>query len=281
MSTTRPVLRYHGGKWRLAPWIISHFPPHRIYVEPYGGAASVLLRKPRVYAEVYNDLEGEVVNLFRVLRNPGQAAELERQLRLTPYAREEFWAAYEPTDEPVERARRTITRAFMGFGSASANNKHRTGFRANSNKSGTTPAHDWANYPDHISSLSARLAGVIIEQRPALEITKHHDTPEALHYLDPPYSHTTRYVGASGSCCYVHEMTDDDHREMAEVVRRLKGMVVLSGYDSPLYQELFGDWEMVSRPAMADGAKPRTECLWLSPAAARAQECLFAGQGAA
>ncbi len=88
----RPVLRYHGGKWKLAPWIISHFPPHRIYVEPYGGGGSVLMQKQRSYSEVYNDLWGVVVNVFRVLRDPSQAAELERVIRLTPFAREEFEA---------------------------------------------------------------------------------------------------------------------------------------------------------------------------------------------
>lgn len=90
MTPTRPVLRYMGGKWRLAPWILRHLPPHRTYVEPFGGAASVLLRKPRAYAEIYNDLDGEIVSLFRVLRDPEAAAELVRRIALTPFAREEF-----------------------------------------------------------------------------------------------------------------------------------------------------------------------------------------------
>jgi site-specific DNA-adenine methylase len=88
-QVTRPVLRWHGGKWRLAPWIISHFPMHRCYVEPYGGAGSVLIRKPRAYAEVYNDLDGAVVGLFRVLQEPTSAARLLDLLRLTPFARAE------------------------------------------------------------------------------------------------------------------------------------------------------------------------------------------------
>jgi hypothetical protein len=150
-APTRPVLRYHGGKWRLAPWIISHFPAHRVYVEPFGGAASVLMRKPRAYAEVYNDLDGELVALFRVLRDETQAAALVRAVSLTPFAREEFAASYEPSGDPVEQARRTVIRAFMGFGS----NAHvrATGFRANSNRSGTTPARDWANYPDALVAI--------------------------------------------------------------------------------------------------------------------------------
>lgn len=86
---TRPALRWHGGKWRLAPWVIEHFPPHRVYVEPYGGAASVLLRKRRSYAEIYNDLDDEVVGMFRVLRSD-RAPDLVRAVALTPFGRREF-----------------------------------------------------------------------------------------------------------------------------------------------------------------------------------------------
>lgn len=124
----RPILRWHGGKFILAPWIISHLPKHRIYVEPLGGAGSVLLRKPRSYAEVYNDRDGEVVNLFRVARERGD--DLRRALELTPFSREEFVLSYASTDDPIEQARRTVTRSFMGFGSNSHN--HLTGFRGNS-----------------------------------------------------------------------------------------------------------------------------------------------------
>ncbi|MFG8489773.1 DNA adenine methylase, partial [Pseudomonas aeruginosa] len=98
----RPILRYHGGKWKLAPWIIQHLAPHHTYVEPFGGAASVLLRKARSYAEIYNDLDGDVVNLFRVARDHGE--ELRQALALTPFAREEFEASYVETTDPLERA---------------------------------------------------------------------------------------------------------------------------------------------------------------------------------
>ena len=103
---TRPLVRYHGGKWMLAPWIIAHFPPHRTYVEPFGGGGSVLLRKTRSYAEVYNDLGGEIVNLFRVARARGE--ELARLVELTPFARAEFAESYEPAEDELEEARRLI-----------------------------------------------------------------------------------------------------------------------------------------------------------------------------
>lgn len=274
-TPTRPVIRYHGGKWKLAPWIISHFPAHRIYVEPFGGAGSVLLRKPRAYAEVYNDLDGEVVNLFRVLRDPDQAQTLRRLLYLTPFAREEFVLSYTPTDDPIEHSRRTVARAFMGFGSSAHNASKATGFRANSNRSGTTPAHDWANWPDVIPALVERLHGVVIENRPALEVIRQHDGPETLYYVDPPYVHGTRKPRQAKN--YRHEMTDTDHRELAAALHACRGMVVISGYRCPLYDELYAGWARIDRSTYADGGSPRTETLWLSPTATRQSAGLFQG----
>lgn len=117
---TSPAIRYHGGKFRLAPWVMEFFPDHRIYVEPFGGAAGVLIQKPRAYSEVYNDLDGDMVNFFRVVQNAGLRNRLIESLVMTPYAREEFELAWEPTDDSLERARRLIIRAQMGFGSAGA-----------------------------------------------------------------------------------------------------------------------------------------------------------------
>lgn len=266
-SPARPVLRYHGGKWLLAPWIIAQFPPHRIYVEPFGGAASVLLRKPRSYAEVYNDLDGEIVSLFRVLRDRRAAKRLEELLRLTPFARAEFVESYERVDDPVEQARRTIVRSFMGFGSDTASGRV-SGFRAASNRSGTTPAHDWRNYPDCMAAMVERLQGVVIEQRPALDVMLAHDSPRSLHYVDPPYMHETRMVGADK--CYRHELTDADHAELLDFVKRLDGAVVLSGYSTDLYHRELDGWTRLERESRADGARKRVEVLWLSPKVRRA-----------
>lgn len=261
---TRPALRYHGGKFRLAPWIIGYFPPHRTYVEPFGGGASILLRKPRSYAEVYNDLWSTVVNVFQVLRDPEQAQELERLIRPTPFAREEFEAEW-PDDNtpPVERARRTIFRSFAGFGSASTNGAHSTGFRANSKRAGTTPAQDWMDYPRHIKQFTQRLTGVIIENRPAIQVIEAHDSPETLHYVDPPYPHKTRNM-KRGNAAYAREMTDADHEELAATLHRCEGMVILSSYPNPLYDRLFESWLRIDRPALADGAVPRTEALYIN-----------------
>lgn len=276
-TITRPALRYHGGKYLLAPWIISHFPRHRVYVEPYGGAMSVLLQKARSYAEVYNERDDEIVNVFRVLRDPEQSIWLRRALRLTPFSRTEFEESYLPHTEPVERARRTIVRSFMGFGSAAAS-ANATGFRSNSHRSGTTPAHDWRNYAEALPALTRRLDGVVIENRDARQVMIQHDSAETLHYVDPPYPFSTRSQGnIYNRKGYRFEMTDDDHRDLAETLRAIEGMVVLSGYPCDLYdEELYPDWRRVARVAFADGARERTEVLWLSPSAsARLQPELF------
>jgi len=271
-AVTRPALRYHGGKWRLAPWILRHIPPHRVYVEPFGGAASVLLRKQRSYAEIYNDLNEDVVNLFRVLRERDSAAALERLVALTPFSRVEFELAYEITEEPVERARRLLVRAFQGFGSTGTNG-YGTGFRSTSSRSGSTPATDWRNFSPAIAEIADRLQGVVIEKRPAIELLARHDEPAAVFYVDPPYVHSTR--GKRNPHCvknrYAFELTDQEHRELAAALRSVRGMVVLSGYPCELYdRELFPDWERRDCPARADGARARTEVLWLNPACSEA-----------
>lgn len=255
----------------LARWILRHFPEHRVYGEWYGGGGSVLIRKSRAYGEIYNDLDGEVVTLFRVLRDPVGASRLQELLRLTPFAREEFEAAYKPSDCPIESSRRLLIRSFMGFGSDGHNAAVKTGFRSNAHRAGTTPAHDWRNYADVLPAFTERLAGVVIENRAALEAMRQHDKPETLHYVDPPYHPDTRSQksrrGKLRYHAYKHEMTDDDHRELLEGLRGLTGMVVLSGYRCALYDDMLADWTRVDRAALADGARPRTESLWLNPPA--------------
>ena len=252
----RPLLRYHGGKWMLAPWIISHFPEHRVYTEAFGGGASVLLRKERSYAEIYNDLAGEIVNVFRVLRNNPEG--LRSRLLLTPFARAEYVAAYEQTGDLVERAARTIMKSFMGYGSDSIFRK--SGFRANSNRSGTTPAHDWANFPKVLNFFIQRLSGVVLEERAAAEVILAHDSPTTLHYVDPPYLHSTR----SSRKAYRHEMSDEDHRKLALLLREAQGKVIISGYPSDLYEEIYSGWRRVERASLADGARRRVEVLWMN-----------------
>lgn len=269
-TPTRPVLRYHGGKWQLAPWIISYFPEHKIYVEPFGGAASVLLRKPRSYSEVYNDLDGEVVNLFRVLRNPSQARELVRLVKLTPFAREEFELSYITAGDPIEQARRTLVRSWQGFhGRAIAGSN--TGFRTGIRLTGGTASHNWCDLPQSFIQVMERFRGVVIENQPAVNVIAAYDSDATLFYVDPPYVHDTRGKSAR----YAHEMNDDDHRELAAVLHTVRGMAIISGYACDLYdKELYPGWRRIERTTHADGAHDRVEVLWISPSAVR-QPTLF------
>lgn len=264
-----PLIRYHGGKFRLAHWIISHMPNHVCYTEVFGGAAEVLLQKPRAYAEVYNDLDGDIVNLFEVLRDSSSREKLIEQLILTPYSRIDFENAWEPTENNIERARRVCIRAQMGFGSAGAT-KGSTGFRIDTKRQYGTAQSLWATYPEQLQLVGQRLSGVLIENRPAIHVIKDHDAETTLHYVDPPYVMDTRYDGAKSGRIYRHEMDDQEHKELLKTLIELKGMVMLSGYPSELYDEQLVGWKRVDTSARISGGRGtalRTECLWLNPAA--------------
>lgn len=284
---SRPVLRYYGGKFRLAPRLIDVFPPHHIYVEAFGGGASVLMQKPRSQQEIYNDLDGEVVNVFRVLQVRARAQRLEQLLRVTPFSRAEFQKSYRQSMSDVERARRTIVRSFQGFGSDSVTRvkassagfnssllKHtmKTGFRVNSWRSNVSAAMDWSHYPNSIPAFCERLAGVTIECRDALEVIAKADRAITLHYVDPPYPKITRNRGASESRVehnYRHELSDADHKRLSGLLHGVEGMVVISSYPSDLYRRLYADWEMIgwSSSHFCHGAARRTEMVWINRAA--------------
>jgi DNA adenine methylase len=269
---TVPAFRYHGAKFRISGWVHQHLPAHRTYVEPFGGAAGVLLTKMRSYAEVYNDLDGDVVNFFRVLQNHALREQLIEACHLTPYARDEFDLAFDESVEPVERARRLVIRAQMGFGSAGAT-KGKTGFRIDSQRAYGTAQHLWVKYPDGLAAIAERFTGVLIENRPAVEVMQQHDTPQTLHYVDPPYVHSTRVMQTGKAGYYRHEMDVSAHEELLAALLQLRGMVVLSGYRTELYDDTLAGWQRVettARISAGRGSATRTECLWVSPSAAEA-----------
>lgn len=280
---SRPLLRYFGGKWRIAPWIISHFPPHEIYTEVFGGAASVLLRKPRSEQEVYNDLDGELVTLFRVLRSD-RAEELISAVALTPFSREEFDLAYqEDTSDQVEIARRLIVRSFFGYGGGLSIVRRPTSFRAVNRRTGNAPVISWANYPSALRMIVERLRGVTVENKPAVDVLTTQDRPEALHYVDPPYVMETR----SGKVCdggahhgYRHDMRSTEHIDLLDTLTSLKGRVILSGYPCDLYDNALTGWTRQTMDARDDSAKSRTEVIWMNfdPASAPPPGGLFETQ---
>ncbi|MFZ5770514.1 MAG: DNA adenine methylase [Thermodesulfobacteriota bacterium] len=260
MTVNRPVLRYHGGKLRTAPWIISHFPPHAVYVEPFGGAASVLLRKAPAKIEVFNDLNSRVVNCFRVLRDPQQAAELQRLLRLTPCAEEEYRCCLQTSPDRVEDARRLLVVGRQGHGSTAAAGGKGSGWRrASLHGEDIVRQNDWLSLWQEVTAWADRLRSVYLENREALEVIAKWDSPGTLFYVDPPYPACTRTCGLRG---YRHEMSDEGHRRLAAALMEIKGMAVVSGYPSGLYQELYGSWVVDRKEVYADQRAKRYEMVW-------------------
>lgn len=267
---TRPMVRWLGSKWRIAPWVLQNLPPHECYVEPYGGSASILTRKARSPVEVLGDVDDEIVTLYRVLRDPDMSARLRATCELTPFADAELRLAMRrlPVDaDPVERARRTVVRHAMQLSPDVRGDTAGTGFRRYSGSVRRVAAAEWATYPDAIADLHARMRRVIIERTPAVQTLKAHDRPGALAYVDPPYVHSTRAEVRKG---YVHEMSDSDHEELLDCLLGLRGMAVVSGYASPLYDDALRGWRRLTRKVTDHARQWRTEVLWISPAAAAA-----------
>lgn len=240
----RPPVSYYGGKGRLAGWIASLLPPHRVYLEPFAGSCAVLLAKPPATHELVNDLDGDVVNFFRCLRD--HPDELERACRLTPYAREEFDAAdlTDPGVDDLERARRWWVRA-----THSINNNvtpHRS-FSV-STKRGSCDARSTLNLVGRFDAVATRLRPVVIECRPAIEVITQHADADTVVYADPPYLAATRSMRGRKTREYTREYAHEaDHRELAAVLNATPAAVLLSGYPSPLYDALYAGWQRVER----------------------------------
>lgn len=252
-----PPVRYMGAKWQLADWIISYFPPHKMYTEPYCGSAAVFFRKWRTGLEVLNDLNGDIVHFFRTLRE--QPDMLINAIELTPFALEEYHLAWEPTDEPLERARRFYVRSWQSFsGDTQTKSGWRRGSKTNRSRNAAT---DWRRL-DGLAKAIDLLRGTQLDSIDALECIQKYDSPKTLFYIDPPYVHDTR---KSVRRKYVHEMTDGDHRALAAVLHNIKGMALISGYESSLYDELYPDWKVVTKTSTTNGNGTSVEHLWISP----------------
>jgi DNA adenine methylase len=257
---TNPAFRLYGGKWNTARWIIQHFPPHEHYVEPCGGATSVLLQKPPSELETYNDLNGGGVNFFRVLRS--NTDDLVRAIELTPWSRAEYELAQQPDKNSVESARRFWCRQQMSIHAGTCEGSQ--GMRFIRGKPSKLPElKRWGRLLDSLRSAALRLRDVQIENRPALEIIRRYGKPDALLYVDPPYVTGTRTQARR----YSLEWTTQDHRRTAELLRASDGFDVVSGYDCPLYRELYEahGWWRVDRPALNNSGNVRMGRLWLSP----------------
>ncbi len=256
----KPVLRYPGSKWNIADWIIGHMPPHVHYLEPYFGSGAVLFRKPRSKIETINDIDGRVVNLFRILRERPQ--ELADLIYMTPWSREEYRESYQQTGDEMEDARRFIVRCWQAHGTrlntSSGWKNERCGAQ------GKIVVHVWRDLPKRILSAADRLRGVQIENSPAVDVICRIDGPHVLTYADPPYLDVMPL--------YAEPTGVEEHREMLEILRACKGPVLLSGYANNLYADELGAWTEYHKSANADGGRERTETLWLNPMAMSMRE---------
>ena len=260
----RPPVKWYGGKRYLARWIIRHFPPHRVYLEAFGGGASILLNKPPTEVETYNDLDHRLTRFFRVLRDRGPA--FLRRVRLMPYSQVAFAdaARYAKGASDVDKAVCDFIRWRQSF----AGKGQSWGYTVRRSRGGMAgDVHGWWTAIDLLPQIIARLKRVQITCQSALAIIPRFDAPDALIYCDPPYVQSTR--DPHSRAVYRHEFTDAEHRQLAAVLRRCRSKVVVSGYPSALYDALYADWRCVRRrvPSHASGARAKRrkiECLWMN-----------------
>ena len=261
----KPPFTYFGGKLKLAERIADLLPDHQHYVEPFAGSLSVLLAKAPSPMETVNDLDGNLMNFWRVLRDrPG---ELERACALTPHSRAEYLACYEPATDDLERARRVWVNLTQGRGGQ----MKRTGWRFYQDPRGShssMPEYLTA-YTDRIAPAAQRLHGVSLECKDALDIIREYGRhPGTLIYADPPYLASLRSLN-KGRCRgpdYDHELrSDGEHRELIETLLACRAAVVLSGYASDLYDGLLSAWhhrEITTQTGNGGSDRARTEVLW-------------------
>lgn len=254
---------WYGGKFNHLNWLLPLLPQATHYCEPFAGSAAVLLNREPSPVETYNDIDGEVVNFFRVLRD--QQEDLIRAIGLTPFSREELRIAVEePIDNlsELERARRFFVRARqVRTGLAQTASAGRWAHCKLTSRAGMAGAVSrWLGSVEGLSEIVQRLLRVQIENAPAIEVIQRYDSEETLFYCDPPYPHDSR----GDIHAYGYEMTDNDHRELAEVLTNLKGKVALSGYRCELLDKLYKDWNCIESPSKQclSVKQPRTEILW-------------------
>lgn len=260
----RIAFGWYGGKYSHLDWLLPLLPPCHHYCEPFAGSAAVLLNRTPSPVETYNDLDGEVANFFRVLRD--HKTELVEKVGLTPFSREEFGLAceYDANLGPVERARRFYVRARqVRTGLAQTASLGRWANCKNTSRAGMSGVVSrWLGGVEALPEIAERLLRVQIENRPAVDVVRLYDAPHTLFYCDPPYVHDTR----GDAKAYGYEMTDAQHRELARVLNAAAGLVAVSNYDCRLMRELYpaGKWRThVSSARTIHSTKDaRTEVLW-------------------
>ena len=247
-------MNYPGAKWGMAKQIAEMMPPHRSYLEPFFGSGAVLFNKKPSAIETVNDIDDDIVNFFKVLRE--RPEELARKIAMTPYARSVFDDAHENRgDDDMDRAYRFAIRSRMGHGFKTY---EKTGFKIDiGGRQGAYAVRNWRMMPEGLMTAAERLKEVQIENRPALDLIQRFNRENVLIYADPPYMLQTR-----GGKQYRHEMTERDHRDLIAALREHKGPVILSGYASDLYDSELKDWVRIERKSYNQNGDRRTEVLW-------------------
>ena len=252
----KTIVKYPGSKWRLAEQIISLFPAHHSYLEPFFGSGAVLFSKPRSNIETVNDLDGDVVNLFScILKDPEQ---LSHMLYYTPFSRQVYDESYNsiPTN-PFEKAVWFLIRCNMGYGYRT--NEYKVGWKRDvQGREKAYAAKDWSSLPERVYEAAERLRGVQIECSPAVELISKYNYKNVLIYCDPPYMAETR----SGGTQYKKEMSDQDHETLLKQLLNHSGPVLLSGYHSDLYDSMLADWDYIEITAYAQSLEKKTEVIW-------------------
>lgn len=271
----RIAFGYYGGKYSHLDWLLPLLPRTRHYCEPFGGSAAVLLNRDPSPIETYNDIDGEVVNFFKVLRDQPDA--LVKAIALTPFSREEFEVAINPPSQEIsdlERARWFFVRARqVRTGLAQKASSGRWANCVLTSRAGMAGAVSrWLGSIDRLPEITQRLLRVQIENSPAIEVIQRYDSKETLFYCDPPYPHSSR----GDSNAYGYEMTDDEHRELSLVLHRVKGRVALSSYRCNIMEKLYGDWYCIEAPAKNCHSvkSSRVEILWVNYDPQKEIKCL-------
>lgn len=251
----RTVLKYPGGKNRIAKWICGYLPKHKVYLEPYFGGGAVFFNKDPCRIETINDIDGNVVNFFRVLRN--QHSDLIRLLNLTPYSGEEYNNAFDDEqDSDLERARKFCVRCWQGFG---CSNIYKNGFRSSQQSSSPDTTKHWREMLQTLEFAAQRLKDAQIECMDALELIDRYNTKDVFIYADPPYLTDIRK-----QYLYKYEMTQEEHIMLLEKLLNHPGKVMISGYESQLYNDYLKGWGMVKKDTQAECGLKRTEVLWMN-----------------
>lgn len=233
VTKVRSPLIWFGGKGKVAQLIINYMPPHRSYIEPFGGAAHVIAQKPRAPHEVYNDIDGDLVNFIMIARD--QPEKLCRACETLPYSRElyERWKSEPMPSDPFDRAVRFFYLNRSGIAKGNGPGTYKTGWR-HSTQFTQNPAVGYQSACKLISSFSERMKGVMIEHDDFRRVIEKYDSTDTLFYVDPPYIGREKY--------YAGGFTEKDHRELAEILNNIKGKAIVSYYDDPLLTELYPNW---------------------------------------